>query len=86
MIGMANTILSGRGVSEIVVRLMSNLPGDRGEDLFKRGLGGGVGRRSFPCKHNRVRNNHYRLNSRAFVRYFRSSQTGIKHIRDLSQN
>ena len=45
---MTNTILSGRGVSEIVVRLMSNLPGDRGEDLFKRELGGGVGRRSFP--------------------------------------
>ena len=51
MIGMTNTILSGRGVSEIV-RLMSNLPGDRGEDLFKRGLGGGVGRRSFPITAN----------------------------------
>ena len=52
MIGMTNTILSGRGVIEIVVRLMSNLPGDRGEDLFKRGLGGGVGRRSFPITAN----------------------------------
>ena len=49
---MTNTILSGRGVSETVVRLMSNLPGGRGEDLFKRGLGGGVGRRSFPITAN----------------------------------
>ena len=55
MIGMTNTILSSRGVSEIVVRLMSNLPGDRGEDLFKHRLGGGVGRRSFPITASFVR-------------------------------
>ena len=52
MTGMTNTIFSGGGVNEIVVSLMSNLPGDRREDLFKRGLEGGVGRRSFPITAN----------------------------------
>ena len=38
-----NTILSGGGVSEIVVRDNDNLPGQRGEDLFERiFLEGGV--------------------------------------------
>ena len=31
-----NTILSGEGVSGIVVRDNDNLPGPRGEDLFER--------------------------------------------------
>ena len=31
-----NTILSGGGVSGIVVRGNDNLPGQRGEDLFER--------------------------------------------------
>ena len=38
-----NTILSGGGVSGIVVRGNDNLPGQRGEDLFERiFLEGGV--------------------------------------------
>ena len=38
-----NTILSGGGVSEIVVKDNDNLPGHRGEDLFEHIFSGGSG-------------------------------------------